>query len=479
MFNKILIANRGDIVPRFIKTCKSLKVKSIVAHSSIDENQRYLNDSDETYILRGNDIRVYNDIDQIIDVAKKSGAEAIFPGWGFISESPEFVKACEDSGIEFIGPNSKTMAMVGDKSQSRVLADSVGIPIVKGSGIIHNYRESKRQIKSMNFPLKIYAVGGGGGKGMRQSYSFDDFKVNFEEARREGKEFFGNPDVAIQEYLPIIRHVEVQILADRSGNVVHFGTRDCSTQRRFQKLIEEAPAPCLDEKLRKDMLDHAVDFAKAAGYHGAGTIEYMVVGNRYYWGEMNARLQVENGISEEISSIHIPRRRMRTDLLKDMIRIAARESLGYSQDNIHFKGHSLEFRINAEIAQEGFSPSPDLLVKHYHPPSGRGVRVESCIYDGYEIPHIYDSMIGKIIVKAKDRDHTISRGIKALNHTIIEGVKTTLPFYMQFIDSSEFRKGGFSTEIVSEFMPKFKYFDIDENQIYTAHGCFNPLDYES
>jgi acetyl-CoA carboxylase, biotin carboxylase subunit len=480
MFNKILIANRGDLVPRFIKTCKSLGSKSIVAHSSIDDNLKYLENADETILLKGNDREVYKDIGQIIDIAKKSNAEAILPGWGFISESPEFAKACEDSGIEFIGPNSQTMASVGDKAQSRVLADSVGIPIVKGSGIIHNYREAKSQIKSMNFPLKIYAVAGGGGKGMKQSYSIDDFKVQFKLAQSEGDKFFGNPDVAIQEYLPEIRHVEVQILADKFGNAVHFGTRDCSTQRRFQKLIEEAPAPCLDTKLEQDMLEHAVSFAKSAGYHGAGTIEYMVVGDNYYWGEMNARLQVENGVSEEISSIHLPRRRaIKPDLLKEMIRIAAGEKLGYSQENIHFKGHAMEFRINAEIAQEGFSPSLDLLVTHYHPPHGIGVRVESCIYDGYEIPHIYDSMIGKIIVKGRNRNNAISRGLKALDHTIIEGVQTTIPFYAQFINYEQFKKSGFSTEIVLEFMPKFKDIKIDEDKIYTAHGCFNPLDYEN
>ncbi len=441
MFNKILIANRGEIAVRIIRAARELGIKTVAVYSEADVDSLHVKLADEAVCIGpASSTDSYLKIPNIISAAQITGSEAIHPGYGFLAENASFAKICAQNNIVFIGPRPELINMMGDKATARETAIKNKVPITKGSdGIVPDVEEAKKVAEWITYPVMIKATAGGGGKGMRIAHDEKELVENFIAAQNEAKAAFGNPDVYIEKYVEEPRHVEIQVIGDKFGNVVHLGERDCSIQRRHQKLIEEAPSAGIDARTREKMGKFAAKLAKGIGYDSVGTLEFLVDKNmNFYFMEMNTRIQVEHTISEEITGV---------DLIKEQIKVAAGEKLDFTQKDIEITGHAIECRINAEDSENGFLPSSGTLEK-YIPSGGIGVRIDSHSYQNYEIPPYYDSMIAKLIVKGKTREEAISRMKRALKEFIIEGVDTTIPFHLKVLDNKDFNKGTIYTNFI-------------------------------
>ncbi len=442
MFNKILIANRGEIALRVIRTCKELGIKTVAVYSEADRESLHVTFADEAVCIGpAPGKESYLKIPSIISAAQITGADAIHPGYGFLSENADFSEICSESNIKFIGPSPDMIKAMGDKSFAKETMKKNGVPVIPGSdGVINNVADGKKVALEMEFPVIIKASAGGGGKGMRIVWEENDFDKAFQMAQTEAEAAFGNPAVYIEKFLENPRHVEFQVMGDKFGNVYHYGERDCSVQRRHQKLIEEAPSPALDKELRERMGAAAVLGAKSVNYEGAGTIEFLLDKHRnFYFMEMNTRIQVEHPVTEFVWGV---------DLIRQQILVAGGEKVEVLPQQP--KGHSIEFRINAEDYENNFRPSPGKITS-LNMPGGFGVRVDSHIYQSYTIPPHYDSLVAKLIVWGTDRPHAIARGRRALEEFVIEGIKTTIPFHLKVLDDARFLSGNFDTGFLEKF----------------------------
>ena len=442
MFNKVLIANRGEIAVRVIRALKELSIPSVAIYSEADRNALHTKLADEAFCVGpASSNQSYLNIPSIMTVAEVSGADAIHPGYGFLAENSHFAEVCESSGVKFIGPNSEVIALMGDKAKARETMIKYGVPVVPGTEE-DNLDEIDQVLglaEELGYPVIIKAAAGGGGKGMRIAHNPRDLKSSVQTARAEAKAAFGNSAVYLEKYLEEPRHIEFQILADEHGNIIHLGERDCSIQRRHQKILEEAPSPILSAELREEMGKMAVKVASSVSYSNAGTVEFLLDNqNRFYFIEMDTRIQVEHPITELVTGI---------DLVKDQIRIAAGEELAYRQNDIRINGVALECRINAEDPLKGFIPSAG-QIDQYIVPGGPGIRIDSGIYPGYYIPPYYDSMLAKLIVWEKDREKALIRLERALGEFMIDGVKTTIPFHLRIVNNAYFRKGDYHTNFI-------------------------------
>ena len=445
MIQKVLIANRGEIALRIVRACRELGIKSLAVYSEADVESLHVQLADEAICIgQAPSSQSYLKADRIISAAEIADVDAIHPGYGFLSENADFAEQCESCNINFIGPSSKAIRMMGDKATARESGRKSGVPITPGSdGPIDSESEALKVAKKIGYPVIIKAVAGGGGRGMRIAHNDVAFAREFNQARNEADKVFGNSSVYIEKYLQNPRHIEFQILADKHGKIVHLGERDCSVQRRNQKLVEEAPSPFLTPDLRKRMGRAAVKAAQAASYVNAGTIEFLVdKDGSFYFMEMNTRIQVEHPVTEEVTGI---------DLIKEQILIASGEKLGFDQRNITINKHAIECRINAEDPSRNFAPSPG-VIDLYYSPGGHGVRVDSHAYSGYRIPSYYDSMIGKLITFGANRNVAIDRMYRALSEYIIRGVHTTIPFSKAIMSDPVFRQGLATTGYVEEFL---------------------------
>ncbi|WP_059004541.1 acetyl-CoA carboxylase biotin carboxylase subunit [Bittarella massiliensis (ex Durand et al. 2017)] len=443
MFSKILIANRGEIAVRIIRACRDMGITSVAVYSTADREALHTQLADEAICIGGPLAKdSYLNIRNLLGAAEASGAEAIHPGFGFLSENPDFAKACEDCGIAFIGPSSKTISLLGDKVAARQTAREAGVPVTPGSdGAVGEYREVERIAREIGFPVMLKAASGGGGKGIRKVDGPEELKNAFMEAAAEAAASFGDGRVYIEKFVADPRHIEFQILADALGNTVHLFERECSIQRRHQKLVEEAPSSLLTPEKRAEMGAAAVAVAKQAGYRGAGTVEFLVDGQGdYYFCEMNARIQVEHPVTELVCSL---------DLIEQQIRIAAGEALGFAQEDLALHGHAIECRINAEDPYHNFAPRPG-TVEGLHVPGGPGVRVDSAIYQGYTIPPYYDSMLSKLIVWGESREQALARMKRALAEYLFDGVITNIDLSMAIISSEAFTTGNFDTNFLEK-----------------------------
>ncbi len=444
MFERILIANRGEIALRVIRACRELGIETVVVYSQADADAPYLEQADEAICIGpAPSARSYLSIPSIISAAEIANVDAVHPGYGFLAENAHFAEVCRANNIEFIGPDVDTIRRVGDKAEARTTAVAAGIPVVKGSdGPVTQEEDALAVAHDVGYPVLIKAVAGGGGRGMRVANNDISLVHNLSSARAEADAAFGDGSVYIEKYLAEPRHVEIQILGDRQGSVIHLGDRDCSVQRRHQKVIEESPSPGITPDQRRKMCRAAVKLAKSVGYHGAGTVEFLVCGRDFYFIEVNARIQVEHSVTELVTGI---------DLIKEQIRVAAGESLGRRQDDVKVEGHAIECRINAEDPDRGFAPSPG-LIERYHQPGGPGVRVDSHVTAGYRIPPNYDSMIGKLLVRGDNREEAILRMQRALDEYVIEGPKTTLPLLKRVLRDAYFVKGDYSTRFLDDLL---------------------------
>ena len=438
MFNKILIANRGEIALRIIRACKELGIQTVAVHSEADADSLHVRFADEAICIGpAASAQSYLNTVRILTAADISGAEAIHPGYGFLAENAEFAEMCMSSDIKFIGPMPETIRTMGNKSKAKELMIKAGVPVVPGSdGILKSINQGRGLLEGIGFPVILKAVSGGGGRGMRIVNSMEEFVGNYQMAQAEAQGAFGDPDLYLEKYIENPRHIEVQLMADQKGNAVHFGERECSIQRRHQKLIEEAPSAVVTDEMRASIGEIAVKGAKEVNYEGAGTIEFLLdKEGKFYFMEMNTRIQVEHPVTEMVYN---------RDLLKDQIRVAAGEPLGYKQKDVKLSGHAIECRINAEDWSRNFMPSPGDITS-FHLPGGPGIRVDSHAYQRYRIPPFYDSLVAKLIAYADTREEAIQRLSRALDEFIIEGVKTTIPFHQRLIKRKEFVDGDFDT----------------------------------
>lgn len=443
MFKKILIANRGEIALRVIRACKDMGIKTVAVHSTADANSLHVRFADESVCIGPpKSADSYLNVPAIISAAEITDAEAIHPGYGFLAENASFAEICSSTGIRFIGPSPESMKLMGDKARARQTVKKVGVPVLPGSdGVVTEENSAVEIARDLGFPVIIKAAAGGGGKGMRVVMDEAEFCNAFIMAQTEAHAAFSNADVYIEKYILQPRHIEIQLLADEKGNIVYLGERECSIQRRHQKLIEEAPSPIVDDRLRKEMGEMAVAVAKSVKYRNAGTIEFLMDENRkFYFMEMNTRIQVEHPVTEMVTGI---------DLVQEQIRVAAGLPLSFTQDHIKMKGHSIECRINAECPDK-FTPSPG-MVTAFNPPGGPGVRVDTAAYTQYVIPPYYDSLIAKLIVHAESRDDAIIKMRRALDEFIVEGVKTTIPIHKKILTDQDFRQGDISTKFMERY----------------------------
>ncbi|MDA9806958.1 acetyl-CoA carboxylase biotin carboxylase subunit [Alphaproteobacteria bacterium] len=434
MFSKILIANRGDVALRVLRACKELNIKTVAIHSTADSEAIHVRLADESVCIGpAPSSKSYLNIPAIITAAQLVGADAIHPGVGFLSENADFAEIVEAHNIVFIGPKPEHIRCMGDKIEAKITAQKLGIPLVPGSKTdIINFETALQEAKKVGYPLLIKAASGGGGRGMKVALNEEELASAFTSAKSEAKAAFGDDRVYIERYLQKPRHIEVQIIADKFGNTVHLGERECSIQRRHQKVIEEAPSPVIDDKTRNIIGEIASKAVSKMGYLGLGTIEFLYEGNQFFFIEMNTRLQVEHPITEAITGI---------DLVREQIRIAAGYPLSFQQKDVQFKGHAIECRINAEDPQT-FIPSPGTITQ-FHSPGGLGVRIESCIYSGYKVPPYYDSLIAKLIVHGNDRDQCLLRLKQALKEIVIEPISTTIDLHKQILDTEVMQKGTY------------------------------------
>lgn len=459
MFEKVLVANRGEIAMRIIRACRELNIKTVAVYSKADANSMHVQVADEAICIGdGPSNDSYLRIDRIISAAEIADVDAIHPGYGFLSENAHFADVCESCNIRFIGPRSAAMNALHDKASSRALARRAGVPTPPGSdGLVETEQEAMTIARKITYPVMIKAVAGGGGRGMRVAHNDVALVKGYHTARTEAEKAFGNSGVYIEKFIESPHHIEFQILGDNKGNIIHLGERDCSIQRRNQKLIEETPSPLLDKKefkgLRAKMGKAALRIAETAGYTNAGTVEFIAddSGN-FYFLEVNKRVQVEHPITEEVTGI---------DIVKQQISIALGEKLGISQGDVQFRGHAMECRINAEDPFDDFRPSPG-RIEMYYAPGGGGVRIDSHAYAGYTIPPYYDSMIGKLITYGKDRAESMNRMSRALSEYMITGVKTTIPFEQAILQDPDFRRGTYTTSFVERILSGAKFEMIQE-----------------
>ncbi|WP_100399705.1 acetyl-CoA carboxylase biotin carboxylase subunit [Bacillus sp. FJAT-44742] len=443
MFTKVLIANRGEIAVRIIRACRELGIETVAVHSEADKEALHVLMADEAYCIGPHSsAESYLKKTNLVATALKTGAEAIHPGYGFLAENAEFAEMCADHDITFIGPSPEAINKMGAKAVARETMAEAGVPIVPGTdGIIEEESEALKTAEEIGYPVIVKATAGGGGKGMRVAYEAGELKKAISMAQQEAATAFGNPGVYLEKFVEEPRHVEIQVMADSHGNVVHFGERDCSIQRRHQKLVEEAPSPALDEDIREAMGTAAVKAAQAVNYCGAGTVEFLLDKHKnFYFMEMNTRIQVEHPVTEEVTGI---------DLIKEQIKAAAGEKLSVSQEEIVIDGWAIECRINAENPEKGFMPSPGKL-DMYLPPGGLGVRIDSAMYPGFTITPFYDSMVAKLIVRGKTREEAISRMKRALMEFVVEGVDTTIPFHLKLMENEDFVNGTFDTSFLDK-----------------------------
>lgn len=445
MFEKILIANRGEIAVRIIRACREMGIKTVAVYSEADRDSLHTLLADEAICIGpAASGQSYLNIERILAATVAMKAEAIHPGFGFLSENARFAELCEKCSIVFIGPSAEIISRMGNKSEARKTMIEAGVPVVPGSKEpVHTAEEALEMAKAIGFPVMIKASSGGGGKGMRVSWSEEDFTSNFQNAQMESIKGFSDDTMYLERYVEKPRHIEFQIMADKYGNVVHLGERDCSIQRRHQKVLEESPSVAISEELRREMGETAVRAAKAVGYENAGTIEFLLDKNKnFYFMEMNTRIQVEHPVTEFVSGI---------DLIKEQIRVAAGEHLSVSQEDIHIQGHAIECRINAENPSRNFMPCPG-LISNVHFPGGNGVRVDTHIYNDYRVPANYDSMLMKLIVHGKDREEAIAKMRSALGELIIEGIDTNLDFQYEILSNPVYQDGH---EIDTDFIPNY------------------------
>ena len=444
MFKKVLVANRGEIALRVIRACKELGIKTVAIHSEADALALHVRAAEEKVCVGPAESALsYRNIPNVLSAAEITGADAIHPGYGFLSENAHFAEVCESIGIKFIGPSSENIAMMGDKAKAREIVARRGLPVTPGSpGELRSEEDALQAAQKIGFPVIIKATAGGGGRGMRVVNKAEDLGRAFQAAQAEAKSTFGNDGVYLERYFLEPRHIEVQIMADQHGRVVHLGERDCSIQRRHQKLVEETPSPVVDDKLRREIGRVAVEAVKAAHYRNVGTVEFLLDKDRnFYFMEVNTRIQVEHPITEMVTGI---------DLIKEQIRLAAGHPLSIRQQDVVLTGHSMECRINAEDPEK-FTPSPGMITK-YSPPGGFGVRVDSAMESGSVVVPYYDSMIAKLITHGRDRQESMARMKRALGEFVIEGIKTTLPLHRRILDDPDFQKGHVSTTFLDRFL---------------------------
>jgi len=462
MFQKVLVANRGEIAVRIIRACRELGVDTVAVYSEADRSALHVRYADEAYLLGPAPSREsYLRADKLIEIARKCGADAVHPGYGFLAERDDFAEACEEAGIAFIGPKPSSIAAMGDKAKARATVIKAGVPVVPGTEGMGSMSDEEllAAAPQIGFPLLVKATAGGGGKGMREVKSLEEMPALLQSARREAESSFGNGNVYLEKLLEGARHVEIQILADTFGNVIHLGERECSLQRRHQKLLEEALSPAVDDELREAMGNVAVKAAKAVDYVNAGTIEFLLdKDENFYFLEMNTRLQVEHPVTEMITGV---------DIVKEQIRVARGRTLSYKQEEVKFNGHAIECRINAEDPYNNFMPSTGCIT-HSLLPTGPGVRVDTGVYPGFEITPFYDPMIAKLIVWGETRAQAILRMRRALEEYRIVGVKTNIPFHQTMMDSHRFMGGQYDTRFVEERFSMDDAGDGKENYIETA-----------
>ena len=445
MFAKVLIANRGEIALRIHRACRDMGISTVAVHSTADSEAMHVHLADESVCIGPPPPQdSYLNIPAIIAAAELTGATAIHPGYGFLSENAEFARIIEAHSLTLIGPKAQHIAMMGDKVAARQAFDEFDIPLVPGSeGAVDSLSSASRIAGELGYPVLIKAAAGGGGRGMQVASNKEELAGKFSMARREALTAFGNGQVYIEKYLPNPRHIELQIMADSFGNVVHFGERDCSIQRRHQKILEEAPSPLLSEELRASICLRAVHAIQKLGYLGAGTLEFLYQDGEFYFIEMNTRIQVEHPVTEMITGV---------DLVCEQIRVAAGQHLSQRQDDISFKGHAIECRINAESPID-FRPAPGLITE-YHPPGGGGVRIDSALYVGYKVPSFYDSMIGKLIVHGASRDECLKRLNRSLEEFVVGGIETTLPLHRRLISEPDFINAEYDVHWLERLIKK-------------------------
>jgi acetyl-CoA carboxylase, biotin carboxylase subunit len=447
MFQQVLIANRGEIALRVIRACRELGVETVVAYSEADRTSLPVKMADRHICIGpAPSGKSYLNIPNIISAALLTGCEAIHPGYGFLSENASFAEVCRDVGLIFIGPPPEAMVTMGDKVQARLAMKAAGLPMLPGTDVLRSLGEGEAAAARIGFPLMLKAAAGGGGRGIRLVRRPEEFAHVFTTAQSEVREAFQDDGLYVEKYLGRARHVEVQVLCDSYGNGVYLGERNCSVQRRHQKLLEESPSPGLPEKVRRDMGSRSVEAVKAIGYRGVGTLEFLVdEGNNYYFMEMNTRLQVEHPVTELVTGV---------DLVQAQLRVAAGERLWLRQDDVHLSGHAIEFRITAEDPALDFRPQTG-VIEEYLPPGGPGVRVESHLFRGYEVPPHYDSLLAKLIVWAPTRQEALARGRRALEEYLITGVPTTIPFHLHLLENPMFQRGETYTNFLTEHAAEF------------------------
>ena len=445
MIKKILIANRGEIAVRIIRACREMGIRTVAIYSEADKDSLHTKLADEAICIGpAPSAKSYLNVKAILEAACLTGADSIHPGYGFLSENPSFARICEEMGIKFIGPSYKLIELLGNKSKAKETMKKAGVPVVQGSeGLIKSKSEALEIAAKIKYPVMLKASAGGGGKGIRIAYSEEELKKGYDIVKQEAKVSFNDDSLYLEKFIENPRHVEIQVLADEHGNCVHLGERDCSIQRRNQKMIEETPSGILDEKTRKIMGETAVKAVKEIGYTNAGTIEFLVDKNKdFYFMEMNTRVQVEHPITEMVTGI---------DIVKEQIRIANGEKLKFDQDDIKFFGHSMEVRINAEDPDKNFMPCPGLITG-LHLPGGNGVRVDTAIYSGYAVPPTYDSMLAKIIVHGKDREESVAKMKSALAELVVDGIKTNVDFVLKILDDKDFHDDNYDTSYLNKFL---------------------------
>jgi len=453
---KVLIANRGEIAVRIIRACRDLGLQTVAVYSDIESEALHVLHADEAICIgKAPPAESYLKFSNILSACEVTGADAIHPGYGFLAENAHFASICESCGVNFIGPSAATIEALGDKARAKATAKSAKCPVIPGSdGIVPDIESAEREAKKQGFPIYIKAVAGGGGRGIRIAHNMEELRKGFVAARTEAELSFGNPDVYVEKMILGPRHIEVQILADKHGNIVHLGERDCTIQRRRQKLIEESPSPVVSDKLRRAMGQAAVNIAKSAGYYSVGTVEFLLdAEGHFYFMEMNTRIQVEHTVTEELTGI---------DLIREQIHVAMGQPLPMKQKEITFQGHAIQLRINAENPANQFAPSPG-KIDYFIPSGGPHVRVDTACYSGYQIPAHYDSMIAKLIVRGKDRQEAIQRAKRALSEFHIGGVDSTIPFHRYMMNDPKFTSGeGYDLAYIDTLMDEGATFETED-----------------
>lgn len=443
MLKKILIANRGEIAVRIIRACREMGIRTVAIYSEADKEALHTKLADESICIGpAPSNKSYLNMKAILEAICLTGSDSVHPGFGFLSENVTFAKMCEEIGIKFIGPNYKLIELLGNKSKAKETMKNVGVPVVPGSeGIINSKKEAIELAEKIKYPVILKASAGGGGRGIRVAYSKTELEKEYDIVKQEAKVSFNDDSIYIEKFIENPRHVEIQVLADEKGNCIHLGERDCSIQRRNQKVLEETPSQILNEETRKKMGEIAVKAVKEIGYSNAGTIEFLVDKNKdFYFMEMNTRVQVEHPVTEMVTGV---------DIIKEQIKIASGEKLSYKQEDIKIKGHSMEVRINAENPEKNFMPAPGMITG-LHLPGGNGIRVDTAIYDGYNVPPTYDSMLAKLIVYGKNRKESILKMRSALSETVIEGITTNIDFLLKILNNKDFQDNNYDTSFIAK-----------------------------